>query len=186
MNVGHDLDGCWFVFGENFHAGLPKIGIPNEHLPKNFDPYNFYELWGFDRDWFTDTCHKLTDAGHLFRTMIPVPGAVEAWQAIAAAGHSIHVITARDYGQPGAALAATEACLREHDMPFESLTVSADKTVVPCDMFVEDHLGNYDALDAVGTEVYLIDQPWNQVEGGDTRRRVSTVAEFADMVLAKG
>jgi hypothetical protein len=50
-------------------------------------------------------------------------------------------------------------------------------------MFVEDKLENYDALDAAGVEVYLINRKWNFVDGdGDNRRRIRHVGQYADIV----
>lgn len=186
MDILKDLDGCSFLFGENLHAGLPKIGIPNDDLPPVFDCWDFFTKWGWDVPKFLDVCHQLADAGHLFVGKAE-PGAAEAWWRIADAGHRVHVVTDRSFGANGGQPSrnATLRYLVDEGFPFHSVTFSADKTVVPCDMGLEDKLENYDALDAAGCEVWLIERPWNQVPG-DTRRRVSSVAEFADKVLVKG
>ena len=187
MDVLKDLDGCSFDFGRNLWEGLPKIGIPNDDLPAVFDRWDFFNEWpGWDDAKFIEVCHQLADAGHLFVGKAD-PGAVEAWQRIADAGHRIHVVTHRGFGgadgQPSRN--ATLRYLLDEGFPFHSVTFSGDKTVVRCDAGLEDNLGNYDALDAAGCEVWLIDRPWNR-DPGDQRRRVRTVGEFADIILAKG
>jgi len=188
MDLLKDLDGCSFLFGENLHAGLPKIGIANDTLPLVFEEWDFFKRWGWDTARFLDVCHQLADAGHLFVGKAE-PGSAEAWQRLAAAGHRVHVKTDRAFGANGGQPSrnATLRYLVDEGFPFHSVLFTADKTEGTfCHMGLEDKLENYDALDAAGTKIVLINRPWNRVPGGDTRRRVSTVAEFADMVLAEG
>ena len=190
LHVMRDLDGIDFLFAENLHAGLPKIGIPNDTIPLPVTEWEFYkgEGWGWTTPFFLDVCHQLADAGHLF-VGEPEPGSVEAWQRIADAGHRIHVKTDRSFGgvdgQPSRN--ATLRYLVDGGSPFHSVLFTPDKTQGQrCDVGIEDKLENYDALDAAGVEVYLIERPWNHVPGGDDRRRVDTLHEFADLVLEKG
>lgn len=183
MDVLKDLDGCSFLFAENLHAGLPKIGIPNADLPCSPQTWDFFKQWGWDTAKFLDVCHQLADAGHLFVGPAE-PGAAAAWWRIADAGHKVHVVTDRAFGARGGQPSrnATLRYLVDEGFPFHSVTFSADKTVVPCDVGLEDKLENYDALDKAGCEVWLINRPWNR-DPGDQRRRVDSVDEFADRVL---
>jgi len=64
------------------------------------------------------------------------------------------------------------------------MNATSGKKSVPADFFIEDKLGDYDALDDEGARVWLLDRPWNRVEG-DTRRRVHSLADFVDEVLAE-
>lgn len=183
MRIGWDIDGPGYGFVDAFYGYAKQVGaVPNDYVPV-FGSYNFYEGHGMTREEFIQLCHDGVDAGEVFWKGTPEPGYFEAMAKLAKAGHSNHIVTARGFGSPGAAARATAQWLIDHGAVFHSLTLADDKTSVPTDAFIEDHLGNYDALEAAGCMVYLIDKPWNQVEG-DSRRRVSSPLEFAERILA--
>ena len=105
------------------------------------------------------------------------------WDDNPAAGHELHIVTARDFGStPDASERATRRWLQEYDIPYTSLTISRDKTSVPTDVFVEDYLPNYEKLHAAGTKAYLVNREWN-APYDDGRNRVTDIGEFARVVL---
>lgn len=182
MRVGIDLDGCLF----DFHKSLVDYLCTIEHtweIDKN-EPqdWHFYRHWGMSDQQFVDACNAGVDAGVVFRGNVH-DGAADAIRRIRTAGHTIHIITDRQFGStPEASQQATREWLDEHGIEYDTLTFSADKTIVPTDMMVEDKLENYDALTKAGTLVLLINRPWN-APAGDGRNRISNISEFADVVL---
>jgi hypothetical protein len=64
------------------------------------------------------------------------------------------------------------------------LHFTANKPDAKCDFFIEDKLENYDALVASGTNAFLLNRPWNEVEGGDARNRINEIAEYTEAISA--
>lgn len=180
--VGWDLDGVEYDFAESVRRTIKHFGLDYPLCEGEPSSWYFYRPWGLSDSEFVDICHRGADAGIIFAGDRR-PGGLEAMARVRAAGHSIHIITDRSFGShPSVSEKATRLFLEEHGYEYDSLTFSADKTVVPVDYFIEDKLQNYDALEAVGTEVYLINRPWNIKR--DSRRRVNTVEEFAQAILS--
>lgn len=182
MRVGIDLDGVCYDFAASVREYLcHTIGT---HAPEACaDPqrWEFYEDWGLDLSAFIDAFHAGVDAGVVFTHGDPLPNVAEAFARIKSAGHTIHIVTDRAMGAPGASEAATVRWLDRHGLPFDSLTFSADKTVANVDVMVDDKLSNYDALDHAGVAVWLLKRPWNKT-GWDGRRTVLDLLHFAEVI----
>lgn len=178
LKVGIDLDGVCYDFSASVRAYLDTLGgLP--HYPA-VTRWEFYEDWGLDLAGFLDVCHDGVDAGVIFTHGEPYPNTAEAFARIKAAGHSIHVITDRSFGKGGASEAATRAWLDCHGLPFDSLTFSADKTVVRIDTMVDDKPDNYHALEAVGVDARLLSRPWNMHV--PNAKRVLDLLHFAEVI----
>lgn len=181
--VGWDLDGVEYDFAESVRRAVKHFGMDKElRLCKGEpDDWYFYRAWGLTDQEFVELCHRGADAGIIFAGPRRTGGG-SAIRRVRSAGHSVHIVTDRSFGlSPEVSQEITKEWLTQHKYEYDSLTFSADKTVVPTDYFIEDKLQNYDALDQVGTEVYLINRPWNAQQ--DTRRRVDNLNEFADTIL---
>lgn len=180
MRIGFDLDGVLFNFGDSVKRYLESIG--QGHIWKSGPtpkPYwDFYKDWGWTGQEFVDMCNAGADAGYIFCGPAR-RNAAKAVQAVKEMGHTVVIITDRPFGTtPYVSQMNTQKWLAQHKIPFDEIYFSADKTCVPTDMFVEDKLENYDALDAAGTEVYLINRAWNFVDGGDERRRIRHIMDY--------
>lgn len=189
LHVGKDLDGVHFNFSQSFYNTLVALG--EEHFWKSgptskpyWDWYNEWEGWSDKR--FVETCHKGADMGILFSGP-PREGAKESWHRIAQLPNvRITVVTDRPFGStPAVSERLTETFLHENNFVYDNLLFSSDKTIIPTDLFIEDKISNYDALDAAGTEVYLLNRPWNDSDKSDGRRRIDTLGEWADIVEQK-
>lgn len=182
MRVGIDLDGVCYDFSASVREYL--VNVAATHAP-DMTPaptrWEFYEDWGLDLDGFVATCHNGVDAGVVFAHGEPYPCVAEAFNLIKASGHTIHIVTDRSFGSNGASEAATRTWLDCHRLAFDSLTFSADKTVVRLDVMVDDKLANYDALEAAGVKAYLLSRPWNQNDPRP-RRRVLDLLHFAEVI----
>lgn len=184
--VGFDLDGVCFNFADSIRRYLVHAGIRKDSdFPEGETRrWNFYEDWGFTLEEFIKHCNDGADAGFIFVGDTRI-GAVEAMNTLHDAGYTIRIITDRSFGsRPEVSQINTFNWLDEHGFKYHSVTFSADKTVVHADYFIEDKLENYDALDAIGVKVYLINRPWNS-HVKDNRRRVETLEEFVSIVMSE-
>lgn len=177
LEVGFDLDGVIYplVPGLRHYAHVSR-GIPLENMP---DPtvYDFGPEWGMTHDEFVALMHEAVNAEVLFDHGDPLPGAREAMAAVRAAGHNVHIITSRFLGRYGIAEWLTLRWLARHDLPYDTITFSEDKTTPRTDVYVDDLPRHYDALNAAGTTPVLMDATYNQ-DPACTRTRVTTLAEY--------
>lgn len=182
MKIGIDLDGVCYPFEEaiRYHL-LTATGIAGEHMPAPTQ-WHFYEEWGLTVEEFNRHCHDAANLNNLFLEHNPYPGVADALQTIHAVGHTIHVITARDYGLPGVAQQQTVQWLRRHGIPFDTITFSRDKTVVRTDWYIDDNTNNVIDVHATGANAVIMDQPWNR-DAPPHHPRVSSMTEYADMIM---
>lgn len=181
MRVGIDLDGVCYDFAASVREYLCSMRGYDSSVCPDAQRWEFYEDWGLDLPAFIDVFHAGVDAGVIFTHGEPYRNVAEAFAWIKAAGHTIHIVTDRSMGEPGASEAATAKWLARHGLPFDSLTFSADKTVVNLDVMVDDKLANYDALEAAGVAAYLLTRPWNQHDP-KPRHRVLDLLHFAEVI----
>lgn len=184
--IGVDLDGVLYNFADAFREFLvTHHGFRSEHCS---DPqrWEFYEDWGIRLPQFLALCDQAADAQELWNHSGIWGGAEvrESLHLLRAHGHTLHIITHREFGRNKAISAKETAIwLLRCQVPYDTLTFSKDKTVVKTDWMIEDNVDNYLALEAAGCRSVLIDRPWNQylVDA----RRVKSVQEFASLVTGK-
>ncbi|AXH70499.1 phosphohydrolase [Gordonia phage Daredevil] len=178
--VGIDLDGVLYQFHCALREFMCDLGFSMDDMP---DPaeWSFGETWGLNGKGFKMVCDLAADQGRLWNYHKASDADVSALHRLVANGHTIHIVTARDFGtRAGVTQAATLAWLKGNDIPFDSITFSTDKTVVKLDYMIEDNVENHLALHRVGVESVLLTQPWNRHLPAT---RVATVSEFVDFVL---
>ena len=184
--VGVDLDGVLYDFNDALRR---YIGGNLETHPEP-TVWSYWTEWKMVKAEFWETVAAGVDAGVIFGTGGIAPGAIFWMNQMRSAGHTLHIVTARSSGRPATPALASAAeintrhWIQRFHVPYDTLTFAHDKTSVPTDVFVEDKLGNYDALEAAGSQAWLIDRPCNQQEGC-TRRRVASFEKFAQAVLAQ-
>lgn len=185
FRVGFDIDGIGFNFGDSCKRYLDHIG--QGHLWKsgpNPEPYwDFFRDWGWDGKQFVDFCNAGADAGFIFAGPVR-EGYAEALKSVAEMGHHIVVATDRPFGSsPEVSEKLTVDWFSQHDMEYDELWFTADKTLPGCDFFIEDKIENYDALVADGVSAFLLNRPWNRVDGGDARNRIEHISEYVDAIV---
>jgi len=179
--VGVDIDDVLMPWAETAHGLCEAAGITNG---ASVTRWEFWKDYGCEPQAVWDVLNDATLRGGLY----DVPPYAEAWFALERLhmeGHSIHLVTARGFHGPHRELIRllTVKWLREWTIPHDSLTFSMDKTVVGSDFFIDDSLRNYDALEAAGVSVFLLNRPHNQVDDGVYRHRVNTLHEFVDIAV---
>lgn len=179
LRVGCDLDGVVYNFTKKFCGEAHKNGFDLSDTP---DSWNWFESCGMTREQFEDIMHSSVDDLQLFWKGDMLDNAANHMARLRDAGHEIHIVTHRESGNVYTSESATRYWLDTKGVMFDSLTFSKDKTVVPVDVFIEDNIDNYDALEAAGVKAYLVNRSYNQAEG-DERRRVNSFEEFADLIL---
>lgn len=179
LDIGIDLDGVCYDFSGALRRFLRREGRPLASMPPP-TCWTFYDRdWGMSDAEFLAACDAATDTGVLFWSGDPYPDTDWALHALKAAGHRLHVVTDRSFGATGVAKQATKYWLERHGLPFDTLTITRDKTVVPVDVIIDDRCENYDALNAAGHRPYLFTRPWNAHHPG---RRVGSWREFLTVV----
>lgn len=185
LRVGFDSDGCLDNFGEGVRETLVAKGLG--HLwksgPTEKPFWNFYEDWGWTFPEFKELVDWGVDQGIIF-TGHWRDGAIDAVQRVKALGHEVIIVTDRAFGSdPLNSQKNTIEAYKNAGIEYDELHFSKDKCCVQTDMFVEDRLDNYDALEAAGVDVYLINRPWN--DDDDNRKRIRDVSIYASIVELK-
>lgn len=181
FDIGIDLDGVCYDFAQSLREYLSIVKHDYTIFDGEPDHWHFYLDWGMTQEEFINHCNSGVSLGFIFERGEPRDMAPDAIHFMKNLGHKIHIVTDRSFGNsPGDSQSATRSWLYECNIPYDSLTFSADKTCVKTDFFVEDKIENYDALDAAGVQVYLVNRPWNLQK--DNRRRIKSIQEFATIV----
>lgn len=177
--IGLDLDGVLYDFAHSLRQYLVDHGYgdPEDYPPT--ETWTFYEQWGMNLEEFKDFCDDGVRAGYIFNIGGPIESP-DLWR-LRLAGHKIHVVTDRSFGNPGESQIATVRWLQRHGFPFDSITYTADKAGVRLDYLIDDKVENVEALLETGCKAYLRDQPWNR--HATHLPRLASVAEYIEEIL---
>jgi len=177
MRIGVDVDDVLFPWGYRAHALCKAAGITNGKQVTQWEAHLDY---GVPLQSWLDAVGPMVDDGSYLAA--PYEGVQDALARLQAAGHTIHLVTARGGFSRGSEIRQqTIQWLSDWEIPYDALTFSKDKTVVNVDVFIDDSLKNYDALVAAGVNTYLVNQPHNG-PWFDRRQRVNSFVEFADLL----
>lgn len=190
MRVGFDSDGVIDTFGDGVYDALVARG--QQHLwksgPTKKSIWNFYEEWQNDdgTPWsfaqFKELVDWGVDEGYVFAGHWRI-GAIDAVNRVKELGHEVIIVTDRAWGSdPLNSQRNTIEAYAKAGIEYDEIHFTPDKTSVPVDTMVEDRIENYDPLIAAGTPTWLINRPWNEVEGGDARNRICCVTCYAEAI----
>lgn len=181
MRIGFDVDGVIYRMTKAYHLWL------NQSRGMSLDPELEAHTWDWYEDWetleeFLTNLHAGVDAGVLFwKGELYEPTIPQNLRELRAAGHTIHVVTARFSGLVRSSEEATRHFFEKKDLIYDTLTLTKDKASVKTDLFIEDNYKNYLALEQAGVVSYLVNRPYNV--GFPANRRVDTVDEFTGLIL---
>ena len=185
LDVGVDLDGVCYDFVDALRSW---VATTTGRCPSTLPEPTCWDFpmadWGMTVEEFLAHFHAGVAAEHIFAVGDPYPGVAAGLRALVGAGHRVHIVTDRSVGLFGVGERLTRSWLARHDLAHTTLTISADKTSVRTDVFVEDRPKNYDQLVAAGVDVFLRDHPYNAHVTVPAGRRVAGFTEFAAAVLA--
>lgn len=192
LTVGWDNDGVLHYFRAGVCDYLDTIKhnwTPDRDPQETDNSWNFFEKWGMKGADFKKVCDDGVEAGYVFNNNVR-PNAVQTVNAVKRLGHKNIMITDRAFGKtPASSEQRTRDWILENHFEIDEVYFSADKTIVKTDIFVEDKWQNYDALEAVGTECWLINRSWNNLDDevniNDGRKRINDVIEFLPKVIEK-
>lgn len=160
LNIGVDLDGVCYDFGSAFRKFLVTVhGFDPITLPTPTTWDFFSEQWGISDSQFFKYYAEGVDTGHILWEGRPHPGCVEVIGKLRQDGHSINIVTHRTVGKE--AVRATMHWLQSNKISYDSITFAADKTIVKNNIFIEDNVENFVALENAGVRSVLMDQAWN-------------------------
>jgi len=167
MRIMVDLDGVVYPFSDVFlsYAGLPVMPASQ---------WGFYKDAGFTDETFLQKFVEGVDAGIIFAIGKPIEGSLEGMAELRRRGHTLHLVTDRFVGKRSQE--NTERWLIEHEVPYDTLTYSRDKTIIRTDAGIDDKPSHVDALRLAGCHAFLFDRGRSDQKGH--RRIVSDWPSF--------
>lgn len=118
----------------------------------------------------------------LFHGLEPYDGALDALHSLHRSGHQIVIVTTK----PSFAIDDTYDWLSRFQVPTDEIHIVDDKTLVDCDVYLDDAVHNLEALVAERPKAvtYRYVRPWNEVVAGapdvnDWNGFVSAIASLA-------
>ena len=129
LDVLLDVDGVLYPLPELFTPyAAERLGRELELDTTNWE---FYTEWGLGYDDFVELLGEGVRERKLWWTGAPYDDVVPAIERMQAAGHRLHLVTARDVrGIEAEALDATEHWLDRHGIDVDTITLTQDKTQV--------------------------------------------------------
>lgn len=184
MMIGSDIDDVLFDWYGRAQAYCERAGITNGVKATQ---WAMHEDYGCTlQDWL-DAVYPMAPDGIYLEE--PDHEAVAALKRIHDAGHIVTLITARGAFAHGDIIRRDTVAWVDKYLPWvDDVYFSAEKWKPRTDYFIDDAIKNYDAILAhakISPTPVLLNRPHNR-PWDDGRRRVSTVAEFADFVIRMG
>lgn len=180
-----DLDEVVYPFLGAFYRWL--MTVHPHPVPFSNRQWNFHRDLGIDDAQFAAYLHEFGRAGGYDFPVAPlssIHAIVDLWNH----GHRIHIVTARP--NTDRVRADTERWLKRVGMPFDTLTMSSDKTAFlrfvrsQVSYAVDDKPENVVALRAAGVRAVMFAQPHN-AEQRVGLPVVKSLEEFRTGVLAR-
>ena len=178
MRLGIDLDGVvanftmgWMNFyNKEFGA---ELEVEDSQRWNDLVDLTHFENMGEFWRWSSDL-----DGRSLFWHLEPFPGAIDALQSLADAGHEIVVITTK----PDFAVADTHEWIANHDIPAAEIHILEDKWLVECDVYLDDgpHVLPRLVANRPESTVCRYVRPWNHPLPGAVD--VTDFDEFRELV----
>lgn len=161
MRIGVDIDG---VVSDSYRAWVKEM---NQHFGtnilelKNYDMHlDFGVSWEEMGQYFDDNVARLFDIPD------PVAGAKEGIEKLLREGHEVVYVTARSLDEEE----YTVRWMKKHKIPHEQILFTSFKCKVEyalqwqLEIFLEDFLGNAQAISEAGIPVLLLNASYNQGE----------------------
>jgi phosphoglycolate phosphatase-like HAD superfamily hydrolase len=186
LDVLCDVDGVLYPLPELFTPyAAERLG---RDLSLDTTNWEFYTEWGLGYDDFVELLGEGVRERRLWWIGAPYPDVTPAIARIRAAGHRIHVVTARDVsGIEAEALDATRHWLDRHGIDADTITLAQDKTRVierlglepaAC-VAIDDGPHHVEAFEAAGVFGIVLDR-WGSYRGDHPM--ATDLSDVADMI----
>ena len=184
MKIGVDIDGVVADFVTAFLPVLKDL-VGREIRYEEITHYWFQDVLGYD-DETEKRVREEIDRRDVLRHLSPITGSLETLNRLGR-DHEVHFVTARPGWKWGD---VTRDWLAAEGYRYDSVLFREEKKAEAgegFDLFVEDYLENARDLAALGIQVCLYDQPWNQTDAlPDGVVRVRTWEEIEEAVKRSG
>ncbi|SHN49406.1 5' nucleotidase, NT5C type [Desulfitobacterium chlororespirans] len=161
MRIGVDIDG---VVSDSYKAWLRKL---NRHFGTNILELKNYDMHlDFGVSWEEMGKYFEDNVATLFDIPDPVAGAKEGIERLLRQGHEVVYVTARSLDEE----VHTLRWMKKHKIPHEQILFTSFQSKVDyvlqwqLEIFLEDFLGNAQAISEAGVPVLLLDASYNQGE----------------------
>ena len=169
LRLGIDMDGVisdfnagWtWRYNRDFPDGAARP-LTSDDVVEWDAPVDLTHFGSMNQFWkWARTC---AEGRSIFHGLDPYPGAVEALQSLADTGHEVVILTTK----PHFAIDDTYEWLATHGVPTDEVHILDDKTVVDCDVYLDDADHNLTALIAAhpAATVCRYVRPWNSAIAG--------------------
>ncbi|MFT5222648.1 MAG: 5'-nucleotidase [Glaciecola sp.] len=165
--LGVDLDGVCADWGSGFRALAERhLGIDEGDLPQA----NTWEMseWGLETGKLAELFRVSVHEERLFRHLPIYEHVSEVLQGLSRDGVHIRIVTHRLAlsGAHATTVQDTVEWLDEHDIPYWDLCFLGRKSDLHVDLLIDDAPHNIASLRAAGSNVLVMDQPYNVHLGG--------------------
>jgi len=134
--------------------------VPSRH-PGDWD----LRTWGVRNKAHYDRLHYAAFVERPgYRSMHPLPGALDALRQMRCHGYQIRIVTGRLWTSQVVlpALRDTGHWLAEHSVPVDDVVFVSDKTAIDADLYIEDAPHFVTALQHAERTVIVMDAPYNR------------------------
>lgn len=204
LDIMYDYDDVIVGMVPALHAKAHELGLHDNSVP-TLSTWAGHEQYGCKEDeWWAVFDHLMSD-GWYYNTPA-VEGVKLDMHRLKAAGHRIHILTARGFMNHAEEIRkATYKNIEMLELPVDTITFNRNKvegmaqamrstmqslggnyvSVKKFDYAIDDGAHNYEDLDAAGVNVYLLELPHNQSyrDNHPEARTVPSVGAFVDMIL---
>lgn len=204
FDVMYDYDDIVVGMVPALHTKAHELGLHDNSIP-TLSTWAGHEQYGCaEEDWWGVFDHLMTD-GWYYNTPA-IPGVKLGMHRLKAAGHRIHILTARGFMNHAEEIRkATYKNIERNELPVDTIVFARNKvegmaesmrstmqTISPgyvsvkkFDFALDDGAHNYEDLDAAGVNVYLQALPHNEEwrRNHPDARVVQNADEYVDLIL---
>lgn len=188
LHIGIDVDGVLADYMAGVAAIGQSMGLAMRGSGSGPTQYGLVEPgWFPDAETASKAMAHLRDGGGLRELALLDPGAPAAVRRLRIAGHRVSIVTARHPGgryvqshDQRRIARETIDWLASHGILPDDVRFERRKSLVDCDIYIDDAPHIIEELRVDGRRAVVYDQPYNRHLSGE---RVSNLEAFAELIL---